>query len=222
MKLFSKLSLVFVLAAFLFMPNANFAKAQVSDEVSASDLQEAIAQLTAELNALQASGGQSMSYSKTKLGKPSLKIIYPNGGETFVQGGSYEASPITWESNNVASVYLKLKDVKGDVSTLASRMDNKGKYSWTVPADLPNGKYKIGVISTKIDAVDYSDDFFVIGTPTSPDMNNDGKIDGADIGLMLSAWGACTATPCPGDINGDGTVGIEDANLLLAKWGPLP
>jgi hypothetical protein len=47
------------------------------------------------------------------------------------------------------------------------------------------------------------------------DLNGDGEVNGADLGLLLSAWGTSEAAA---DINGDGTVDGEDLGLLLAGW----
>ena len=56
-------------------------------------------------------------------------------------------------------------------------------------------------------------------TPPCPaDFNNDGKVDGGDLGLMLSAWGKCEK--CAQDLNGDGKIDGGDLGLLLAAWGP--
>ncbi|MFO0872983.1 MAG: hypothetical protein U0575_03305 [Phycisphaerales bacterium] len=46
------------------------------------------------------------------------------------------------------------------------------------------------------------------------DLNNDGVVDGADLGLLLAAWG----TTGPGDLNGDGVVDGADLGELLAWW----
>ncbi len=48
------------------------------------------------------------------------------------------------------------------------------------------------------------------------DINGDGVVDGADLGLLLNLWG--TAGP-DGDLNGDGIVDGADLGLLLANWG---
>lgn len=51
--------------------------------------------------------------------------------------------------------------------------------------------------------------------PYSPaDFNQDGVVDGADIGFLLAAWG----TP-DGDLNGDGTTDGADLGILLSEWG---
>lgn len=47
------------------------------------------------------------------------------------------------------------------------------------------------------------------------DLNGDGSVDGADLGLLLAAWG----TDGPGDFNGDGIVDGLDLGMALAEWG---
>ncbi len=52
------------------------------------------------------------------------------------------------------------------------------------------------------------------------DINLDGVVDGADLGLLLAAWGTCPdAASCVADLNGSGTVDGADLGLLLANWG---
>ena len=48
------------------------------------------------------------------------------------------------------------------------------------------------------------------------DLNHDCTVDGADIGLFLSAWG--TNNP-DADLNGDNVVDGVDLGLLLASFG---
>ncbi|HMN96920.1 MAG TPA: hypothetical protein PKC43_10520 [Phycisphaerales bacterium] len=48
------------------------------------------------------------------------------------------------------------------------------------------------------------------------DINCNGGIDGADLGLLLSAWGTAD---CAADLNEDGVVDGADLGLLLAGWG---
>jgi uncharacterized protein (DUF2141 family) len=49
------------------------------------------------------------------------------------------------------------------------------------------------------------------------DINGDGSVDSADLGILLSSWGACAG--CAADINGDGGVDSADLGALLAAWG---
>ena len=51
--------------------------------------------------------------------------------------------------------------------------------------------------------------------PCPEDLNGDGIVDGADIGLLLAAWGEAG----DGDINNDGDTNGADIGLLLAAWG---
>ena len=46
------------------------------------------------------------------------------------------------------------------------------------------------------------------------DLNGDGQVDGADLGLLLASWGSDGI----GDINGDGIVNGADLGLLLSYW----
>ncbi len=56
-------------------------------------------------------------------------------------------------------------------------------------------------------------------TPCSGDVNGDGAVDGADLGLLLTAWGSANKSA---DINGDGAVDGADLGLLLTAWGSCP
>lgn len=48
------------------------------------------------------------------------------------------------------------------------------------------------------------------------DLDGDGTVAGADLGLLLGAWGACTG--CAADLDGDGSVSGIDLGLLLGAW----
>lgn len=55
------------------------------------------------------------------------------------------------------------------------------------------------------------------------DLDHDGTVNGADLGLLLGGWGRCASNaPCAADINLDGTVDGSDLGLLLGSWGPVP
>lgn len=56
-----------------------------------------------------------------------------------------------------------------------------------------------------------------ITAPNVYDLNHDGVVDGADLGLLLGAWGPCGAS-CPADFNCDGEVDGADLGLLLGAW----
>ena len=56
-------------------------------------------------------------------------------------------------------------------------------------------------------------------TPPSPDLDGNGTVDSADLGLLISAWNA--TGPNPADLNGDGIVGPADLGILIVAWGPV-
>ena len=56
------------------------------------------------------------------------------------------------------------------------------------------------------------------GSDCPADLNGDGAVDGADMGLLIAAWG----TGGSGDINSDGVVDGADMGLLIAAWGSCP
>jgi len=49
----------------------------------------------------------------------------------------------------------------------------------------------------------------------SADLNGDGVVDGADLGILLKNWGGSGIA----DLNGDGVVDGADLGILLASWG---
>lgn len=102
---------------------------------------------------------------------PSLKVTYPNGGETLIRNHDYEAK---YKLTNVVNVdnnliYLELLDNNGNVvfnSHKTKRTD--GVYSLELPSSLSAGAYKIKLQATESadDVVieDTSDNFFWIST----------------------------------------------------------
>lgn len=50
------------------------------------------------------------------------------------------------------------------------------------------------------------------------DINNDNKVDGIDLSMLLVKWGTTDAVA---DINNDGSVGSIDLSILLGKWGTI-
>ncbi len=61
-------------------------------------------------------------------------------------------------------------------------------------------------------------DFFAtpLAVPVTGDLDGDGHVGGADLALLLGAWGTSGA----GDLDGDGIVGGSDLAILLGSWTP--
>jgi len=51
-------------------------------------------------------------------------------------------------------------------------------------------------------------------------INGDGVVNGADLAILLGAWGPNPGSPS--DLNGDGVVDGVDLSILLSAWGPCP
>ena len=49
------------------------------------------------------------------------------------------------------------------------------------------------------------------------DLNDDDRVDGGDLALLLSDWGDCSG--CPTDFDRDGIVGGSDMAVILGYWG---
>lgn len=62
-------------------------------------------------------------------------------------------------------------------------------------------------------------EFCAVAEPCPADLNGDGVVTGADVGLLLSQWGACAGS-CDADLNEDGTVNGADFGLMLSAFGP--
>jgi len=63
-------------------------------------------------------------------------------------------------------------------------------------------------------AADLVIDCTPFGDPCPEDLNGDGIVNGADLGLLLGAWGTSGE-----DINGDGLTNGADLGLMLGAWG---
>ncbi len=57
---------------------------------------------------------------------------------------------------------------------------------------------------------------FLLRPVPAADLNADGVVDGADLGLLLGSWGRCG--DCSADLDSDGVVNGGDLGLLLAAW----
>jgi hypothetical protein len=105
----------------------------------------------------------------------------------------------------------------GDSGSPAFVIDGAGR---TVFVGLMNGGMQVSVpemaaINAQIKAHGYSVTHVKLSSKIE-DLNDDGKVDGADLAILLGAWGNSNIFM---DINGDGKVDGEDLAKLQAAWG---
>lgn len=98
-------------------------------------------------------------------------------------------------------------------------MENEYRFNTIIPAR--SGKHCIYVIWQRLDPVgegfySLSDvDFGSAPVAECPaDLTRNGGVDGADLAVVLGAWGTANA-----DISGDGTTDGADLALVLGSWG---
>ncbi|MCH2160339.1 MAG: lytic polysaccharide monooxygenase [Phycisphaerales bacterium] len=98
--------------------------------------------------------------------------------------------------------------------------DNEYRFTVNLPPRV--GKHSIVTVWQRIDPV--GEGFYMVSDvdygnceescECRADLNFDGYVDGADVGLMLAEWGQPGA-----DVNDDGTTNGADLGLLLSSWG---
>ena len=71
-----------------------------------------------------------------------------------------------------------------------------------------------------------TEDYLLDIIPTVPclgDINDDGEVTAADLGLLIGAWGVCgDPDDCAADLNDDGEVTAADLGLLIGARGVCP
>ncbi len=128
---------------------------------------------------------------------------------------AFEVVQLSWTSNPAGvqkdSIFapIALPEAANDLETVWVRL---------VATAEPSG----GPGTARVDDVYFisaKDDGKKPGDPCLGDINGDGAVDGADLGLLLTAWGSDNASA---DLNNDGIVDGADLGLLLTAWGECP
>ena len=95
--------------------------------------------------------------------QPSITIVSPNGGESWKVG---ETHNITWNATGVQTVNISINAGASGAITVASNVSaSSGSYSWTIPANIFSGNWKVIINSGSV--VGYSSNTFSIGTPSA-------------------------------------------------------
>lgn len=122
-----------------------------------------------------------------------LVVVYPKGGEKLY-GGTRKT--ITWESDGISQVEIKLSDDGGQTWTVIASavpsVDGLNKLFWIVP-QLKSAQCLIRVVKmSKADASDDSDAWFTINrcgiSVYDGDLTGDCRVDMADSAIVASNW----------------------------------
>lgn len=83
------------------------------------------------------------------------------------------------------------------------------------PASLPSGVTSVTIIAdVNLNGVTLAGVY--VPDSVFGDLNGDGQVNAADLGLLIASWGPCKG--CDADLNGDGQVNAADLGLLVAAW----
>ncbi|MBX3355427.1 MAG: S8 family serine peptidase [Phycisphaeraceae bacterium] len=124
----------------------------------------------------------------------------------FMSGGTFGAGSVQcalantnwWQSKSIDLTALEGQTVP---------------ITWSFFSNLDFAFFNLGLMvsSVKVTAVYVACDG---GSPPIPgDLNGDGVVNGADLAILLGAWGTSL-----GDLNGDGTTNGADIAILLGNW----
>jgi hypothetical protein len=83
--------------------------------------------------------------------------------------------------------------------------------SWSLFSFGPDPCLQIASLAVRIDRAK--------AAPCPADLDGDGRVDGVDLGILLSAWGPA-ASGTRADIDGNGLVDGADLAAVLNAWGP--
>ncbi len=116
-------------------------------------------------------------------------------------------------------IFLNWKDNGGATQQVAMKWSGNNQWRGVMPA-----RPRATSVEYWVTATDWANNvatgaskFFTEGgtPPVLGDLNNDGIVDGADLGSLLGEWGQ---TGGPADLNNDGVVDGADLGILLGAW----
>ena len=172
----------------------------VGGAIGAADLDGGIATLTTP--SFDGSGDSYVSYWRwysnnqgSAPGEDSMPVLISNnGGASWVQLELVTENAGAWVQKS-----FRISDFVTPTANMKLRF---------VARDLLNGS----IVEAAVDDVQVIN----YDCSVAADINRDGKVDGADLGLLLSGWGQAGAT----DLNQDGTTNGADLGQLLSAWAP--
>lgn len=129
-------------------------------------------------------------------------------------GEPYDTSD--WSSGVVdGAVVWSTSEYSDNVDANAIRWGTMYNFWFTCDAEPEQGTSTIDIFRTN-SSIDVQD-VVVPGGPSNPyDLNDDGCVDGADVGIFITQWGENGGFA---DFNNDGLVDAADFGQIFAAWG---
>ncbi|MFG0251687.1 MAG: FG-GAP repeat domain-containing protein [Phycisphaerales bacterium JB038] len=149
---------------------------------------------------------------------------YPRGGEVFHAGAvrflRWHAAVPSSQGNPTVTIELSTNGAGGPFLLLADSVPNSGRYQWTAPTNVPSSDncYVRLTLNTDpaVQALTPSAFHFINpGFVIPGDLDGDGDVDQADLGILLASYGKDAG----GDIDGDGDTDQADLGALLGNYG---
>ena len=157
----------------------------------------------------------AFGFNATPLGLEVEEVLY--NGPIFSNGwNGWDTAPSPNVRVDAACIFTEDQIAPGDHQLVGLTIE--------VPANLQPGTV-IPITLSEVSFFNY--DFSVptlealdgsIRVFRTSDLNGDGIVTPADLGLMLADWGPVTKSPVA-DVNGDGVVNGADIGRLLDRWG---
>ncbi|MBL9141040.1 MAG: hypothetical protein JNK53_04175 [Phycisphaerae bacterium] len=153
----------------------------------------------------------------------------PSGSLSIHPGSGNQSSSIRWTAPAGAQGQHRVVGAfgSGDLGTPTVTVRHNGAQIWSA---VDFGSFDLTLSIAPGDTLDFeahgiyyygNTEIGVTITSESPcpaDLNGDGVVAGADLGVLLSNWGPATPST-PGNLDGNGTVDGADLGALLASWG---
>ncbi|MEC9374054.1 MAG: agmatine deiminase family protein, partial [Planctomycetota bacterium] len=151
---------------------------------------------------------------------PTAYVRSLNNGEELDPGDPVTIRWSTDDDEGVSNVDILLSRDGGATypMVIASATADDGVFNWIAP-DLYTTEARIRVVARDAEGntgFDDSEGFFSILGALPGDLNGDGLVNAADLGILLGSWGPCPG--CPADLTGDGQVNAADLGTLLGGW----
>jgi uncharacterized protein (TIGR02145 family) len=95
----------------------------------------------------------SCNYESDPVDPHNYKLLFPNLGETLIQGNTYL---IKWQDDRSASLRIRLLKSDSSYLRISDEASNTGEFNWTIPDTLDeDGIYSIKIMSNDDDFIQY-------------------------------------------------------------------